>query len=199
MNDLILIKIENYITKLYDENSPAENVYHNLSHIKKVVEVIKEICKYSKIENSDLEILTIAAWFHDVGHIFTWEGHEDVSIKYAKKFLEKNNYPKDKIVNVCNCINATKLGIKPNNLLEEIICDADLSHLGSDDFFERSNLLRKEMEVRKKNVFSELEWVKLNKKFIEEQKFYTDYARKMFDKIKKTNLDKINLLLSKLK
>jgi len=198
MDNVLITKIENYISKLYNENNPPENVYHNLFHTQKVVQITKEICNYIKIDSENREVLTIAAWFHDLGHIFTWEGHEDISIKFAKKFLINNNYNSTKIEKICNCIYVTKLDVKPNNYLEQIICDADLSYLGSDDFFKRSNLLRKEMEVRKKILFSDIQWLKLNKEFIEGQEFYTDYGKKKLDKIKKINLDKINSQLLKL-
>lgn len=192
MDNVLITKIENYVSNLYNENNPSENVYHNLSHTKKVVEIINDICNYNKIDSNNCEILTIAAWFHDVGHIFTWEGHEDISIKFAKKYLINNDYDNLKIEKVCNCIHATRLDVKPQNHLEQIICDADLSYLGSNDFFKRSSLLRKEMEVRKKTLFSDLQWLMLNKEFIEGQEFYTDYGKKKLNKIKKLNLEKIN-------
>ena len=56
----------------------------------------------------------------------------------AEEFLAKENYPAEDIVKVKSLINASCLQYNPQNDLENIIKDADTSHLGSDDFFEIS-------------------------------------------------------------
>jgi predicted metal-dependent HD superfamily phosphohydrolase len=47
------------------------------------------------------------------------------------------------------CILATEMPQKPVGLLQEIICDADLFHLGTEDFSDRSKLVRKEIRKGK--------------------------------------------------
>ena len=42
------------------------------------------------VQEADIRNLKIAAWFHDIGHIETWEGHEEVSAKYAQEYLRKH-------------------------------------------------------------------------------------------------------------
>lgn len=42
---------------------------------------------------------------------------------------------------------ATKIPQSPNNLLEQIICDADPDYLGRDDFWKISNNLYHELKI----------------------------------------------------
>jgi hypothetical protein len=48
----------------------------------------------------------------------------------------------------------------PANLLEDIVCDADLFHLGTDEFTERNKLMRQECETHFKACLSKQEWRK---------------------------------------
>ena len=45
------------------------------------------------------------------------------------------------------CILATKLPQMPDGLLQEMLCDADLYHLGTLDFFACDVLMKKETEL----------------------------------------------------
>jgi len=191
MNGNIVNEIENYIFDYYKNNAPSENVYHNLAHIRNVVELVEEIGKNSGLTNEDIEILIIAAWFHDIGHNEIWAGHEELSAKFVKEFLSKNNYPARKTEKVLGCIIATKIPHEPKNKLEEVICDADIGHLGSKDFFDQSELLKLEMEKRENIKFSETEWLKKSLDFVSKNKFFTKYAKIKFDDRKNTNLLKL--------
>ncbi len=191
MEQEILISVENYIYDYYKNNSPTTNVYHNLSHIKYVVKLVNEFGTNSGLSEDDLEVLKIAAWFHDIGHIETWEGHEKIGVEHAKKFLSEQRYDNTKIEKVCNCILSTRLPHKPNNLLEEIICDADIAHIGSKEFLDLSDLLRIEIENRKGKKISDSEWLKKNIDFITKNDFFSKYAKFKLEKKRNANLLKL--------
>ena len=53
-----------------------------------------------------------------------------------------------KIAIVKAAILATEFPQKPSTLLEEILCDADFSHLGDKDYLEKNQLLRLEWELK---------------------------------------------------
>ena len=191
MKDNILNQIENYIFEYFKNNAPAENNYHNISHVQFVVDMVKEIGTHTGISDDDLEILQIAAWFHDLGHIKTWEGHEEVSAKLAEEYLNNINYPQDSIKKVVGCILATKIPHNPHNQLEEIICDADIAHIGSKSFFDLSDLLKLEIENRKNKKISDSEWLDKNIEFITKSKFFTKYAKQTFEDRKNLNILKL--------
>ncbi|PID58968.1 MAG: HD family phosphohydrolase [Ignavibacteriae bacterium] len=191
MDNQILLKVKNYILDYYKKYIPAENIYHNIYHIQQTVEYVMQIGKHCNISDEDMELLLIAAWFHDTGYTSTREGHENKSIKIAKKYLTNINYPSEKINKVCNLISVTEIPQKPKNLLEEIICDADLAHLGTKDFFDQTELLRLEFEKKEKREITDFEWLKLNIDFLTSSKFFTNYAKSEFEPTKMKNILKL--------
>jgi hypothetical protein len=60
------------------------------------------------------------------------------------------------------------------------MCDADLIHLGKKRFFDRSNLLRMEIETRTEKPFSDIEWLQKNIEFASRGTFHTVYAKEEF-------------------
>ncbi|MBK8944241.1 MAG: HD domain-containing protein [Ignavibacteriae bacterium] len=186
-----ILEIENYIKNYYDKNNPPENVYHNLNHILEVVEAVKRISDLSNLKQDETNLIIAAAWFHDVGHFNTWEGHEELSADFAVDYLLSKNIAETEIEIITNCIKVTALPHNPKNLLEEIICDADVCNVGSDSFFEKSKLLRIEIASRRNKVYSEIEWMKKNMDFVIQTKFHTKAAWEIFEEKKQNNLKKL--------
>lgn len=180
-----------YIYDLMKDKLPGIYVYHNYKHTSEVVDAVKKIANKSDLSDEDLEIVSIAGWFHDSGFTKQYENHEDASIEIAKNFLKENNYPEEKIEKVVNCINATRFPQDPKNILEEIICDADLFHLGTKDYDDKSDLLRVEWEKTGNKEYSQLDWIKINIDFLLSHKYYTKYAKKNLEENKTDILVKL--------
>lgn len=193
----ILKKTENFINKLFNEKLPSGMVYHNYTHSLEAVGYARKIGKKSDLDEDDLETVTLAAWFHDTGYLEAYKGHEDKSIEIARNFLQENKYPEDKITKVTDCIVATKMPQNPKNLVEEVLCDADLVHLGLEDFFEYSDLLRTEWENIGIWKANDDEWYKSSVELLSTHKFFTPYARKKFEPQQRTNLLKAQKLYKK--
>ncbi len=187
----IISKVEDFVYKIFKEKSPPENVYHNITHTKEVVETVEKIGKAEKLTDEQMEILLIAAWFHDVGYVEKSKGHEELSVSYAKSFLSESNYPGGKIEKITGCILATKIPHEPKSVFEEVLCDADINHIGTKEFFDKSELLRLEKENRGGRKISNYEWLKENIDFITSQKFYTKYAKDKYEEQKNKNLLKL--------
>lgn len=199
MDNHILSKVKEYIGKTFRDKGNENSYYHNFTHTAEVAKVAEEIADAMGIDNNSKEILLVAAWFHDIGHIEKCIGHEDVGIKLAEEFLTKNDYSRDNIDKVISLINATRMPRNPKNMLEEIICDADLHHLGTNKFDEKSHLYKNEIEALENCVISEKDWLKKNIKFLEEHKFYTSYARDRYEIQKNINYINIKKKLKKIK
>ncbi len=191
MNTDLINKIEKHISGIYKRELPDDNCYHNLTHTKEVVDVTKELASLSNVNEEDLEMLVIAGWFHDIGYIKQCEGHEEASAEMAEDFLQSNNYPNDKIAIVKDLIKVTRIPQRPKNLLQEIICDADLHHLGVKDFAEKGEMLRCEIEKYVDKKFSNSDWLKNNIMFFKHQEFFTPAAKEKYEAQKKINLSKI--------
>jgi len=81
---------------------------------------------------------------------------------------------------------------EPQNELENIIRDADSAHVGSKDFSERTELLRKEWEFTANKKILDKDWFEENIKFLTStHRFYTDFALKEWGIRKGKNLAKV--------
>ena len=144
MNTTILEKAAVYVRDFFSANSSEGLYFHNLEHTEEIVRNAEELCNAINISDNEQEIVLVSAWFHDIGYLKKYEDHENSSIQIAEDFLIKNSYPADKIEKVKKCILATKLPQSASNLLEEILCDADLAGLGKKDFLEKTIHLKRE-------------------------------------------------------
>ena len=75
--------------------------------------------------------------------------------------------------------------------MEEVICDADMAHVGQSTYVVKQELLRMELESITQHIFDDLEWVEENYNFLTKHKFYTDYANRKYSEMKKQNLDDV--------
>lgn len=204
MSTLIEIT-DKFVFDLFSANLPNTFTYHNYDHTQRVLKSTKEIIENSKtkanelaINSNESEILRLASLLHDIGYTKTRKGHELESVKLATEFLKSQNVKQETIDAVNACIMATTLGVEPKNKLEEIIKDADASHFGKKYFRDVSELLRTELELQDVKVYSVKAWRKENIEMLSEKhRFYSDYAKKKWGKVKKKNLAK--LMKSKLK
>src|SRR5262245_48189318 len=138
-----------YVTDLFEKMHQPQLLYHNLDHTKKVVEKTNEIAAHCHVGEKDMMILFIAAWFHDTGHLFTGTSkHEQESVKIMRTFMTDRAADGELITAIEGCILATKFPGRPSNLLEEIICDADTYHFGTDEFNESNKLVMEEHRLR---------------------------------------------------
>jgi len=191
MQEPYLNKVRNYVLSLLTTRTRVENFYHDVTHTNEVVQSAIEIGIGEKLSEDELEMVQIAAWFHDVGYIEKTDGHEEVGIQYARKFLTGEQYPTNKIEIISGCILATRVPQKPINKLEKILCDADLFHLGKEIFFERNDKYRVEYENHLGHKLSEHDWLVKTIDFVKNQNFHTDYAIKNFNDQKKENLKRL--------
>ncbi len=194
---LIVKNAENFVSELLREKLSNSFLYHNLSHTQDVVEHAKKIGKKSGLSDDEIEIVIIAAWFHDAGYTEIYTGHEDKSVEIAKDFLTKQNYSAEKIAKVIDCIEATRIPQQPKDIPGQVICDSDLAHLGLEDFFEASERLRAEWENLGIKTFDETEWLNAGIDILSSHKFFTPYARKKFQEQQSLNLYKMQKQLKK--
>jgi predicted metal-dependent HD superfamily phosphohydrolase len=184
----ILQKAQEYVFNLMREKLPANHIYHNFHHTSEVAGMAEEVAEGVDFSKEDTEIVLLAAWFHDVGFIESDEGHEEKSKEIAEKFLRENLYPEEKIQKVLSCIDATKYPQQPKNLLEYVICDADLSGIASKKYFDKANLLRKEIDLVKGKTVSDMEWYNSEITFLANHKYHTQFAHLNFDKRKNDHI-----------
>lgn len=183
-----LQRVEDYVLSILTEKTPIQNKYHSVAHTKDVVNSSIEIGIGEKLTPDEMEMIQIAAWFHDIGYVEKSEDHEEISAMYASNFLSEENYPSERIEYIIGCIIATKVPQRPKNKLEEIICDSDLNHIGRKIFFQRNDIFRIEYENHIGHKLTEYEWITKTIDFVTRHRFFTEYALKNFSEQKKENL-----------
>lgn len=187
-----ILKIsEDYVKNLFKDRLSSAYTYHNLDHTIQVVDKIKILAKEENASPEDTEDLLLAGWFHDLGYIDDSENHEEESRKMAEKFLKQHQFDDDRIAKIGKLILATEKFYRPTNHLENIIKDADLYHLASDDYFNVCENLRQEIKEVHHQKFSKLQWAELNTAFFAKHQFYTKFAQENWQPIKEKNTAKI--------
>jgi predicted metal-dependent HD superfamily phosphohydrolase len=194
----LLKNADDFVFDLFKKELSSKAIYHNYNHTLQVVKAVEEIAEAEGISKEDKELVLLAAWFHDSGYVKGKENHEEVSKSIAQEFLLKEDFSSTKIEQILHLIDATKMPQNPTNILEKIICDADLFHLGSEKFSEISCFVRLEWELFCGNILTDIEWLQSNVKFLSEHHFFTDYVIKTYNTKKSLNLVKIQKELRKL-
>jgi predicted metal-dependent HD superfamily phosphohydrolase len=191
--ELLFTVIENYVTTLFEQIDAPTLVFHNLSHTENVVKHSLQIARHYKLPENERFVVFAAAWFHDVGHLFTEPHvHEAMSCDIMSKFLSNKVNNVNIISDIEDCIMATKLPSSPKNILQEIICDADRYHFGTDDFKEMNNRVKRELQLR----YGYLDINKFNENTItmlEAHCFYTDYCKEHLNEKKQNNLRELKI------
>jgi len=184
----LLRKVEHHVTTLLSGSLPAWAVYHNVDHTRETVLAARVIAEGSALPRKDLETLLVAAWFHDVGYLQGPDDHEERSVQAAREYLLAQGVPRERIEVVTRCIRATRLPQQPRTLSEQVLCDADIIHVGKKRFFDKSDLLRSEMEMLRGHPFTEEEWLTFNISFVTGHNFHTAYAQQKFAARRSKNL-----------
>jgi HD superfamily phosphodiesterase len=196
--DNIVKSSSEFVTKLLNENLPSEFTYHNHIHAREVFEAVTELGKNSSLPNEELEIIQVAAWFHDTGFIRSYLDHEYKSIEIVKEYLENIHYPEEKIDKITDIIIMTEMGNIPASLSEKIMRDADILHIGKEEFYSKSLTLKSEWESIDRKKFTELEWLQSSLEFINSTLFYTDYAKSKYERGRQKNISRLNEMIKKL-
>jgi predicted metal-dependent HD superfamily phosphohydrolase len=187
----LLKKVERYSTESFDHTELGRLSYHNLEHTESVASYASQIANHYQLNERDFFIVVAAAWLHDLGYSIERVNHETEGAGAAGIFLANIGIPATDIDAVRGSILATRLPQDPHNLLEEIVCDADLYHLGTSQFSERNKLMRKEAEEVNQKKIPKDEWRAKTINFMESHTYRTEYARLLLNDHKQRNLEEL--------
>jgi predicted metal-dependent HD superfamily phosphohydrolase len=185
----LLEKAQEYVFSLFKEKLSPKFLYHNYKHTLEVVNTCQETGEWYKLDKEQMELLLLAAWFHDTGYAITYEGHEEKSIEIAREFLNGHGCTTEKTDAVCELISSTSISRRPAGLLQEIMHDSDYISMGKKTFFERAELLRIEWEAFLNRYYNDREWAELQLEFLLGNNFYTEYALKEYGNQRGKNIE----------
>jgi predicted metal-dependent HD superfamily phosphohydrolase len=194
----LLQDAQHYVKNLFATRASKSLTYHNYDHTWDVVQACEEMGSHYNINEGEHLVLITAAWFHDTGYVVVGpKDHEEESQRICKAFLKERNASPEFIAEVNECIAATKMPAAPQNLLQQILCDADLFHLGTDNFSLRNKQLREEISHFQKEPIGKREWRQANIDFLERHRYFTDYARERQEPAKHEHLNTLKEKQSK--
>lgn len=189
----VIRRAKEYVNQLL---IPLEkHYYHQYSHALDVMERAVYIAKKEWLNEEDIEILSLAALFHDTGFIIQYDDNEEIWAKIAKNYLISMIYDRDKIDSIEKLILATKPSYKkPKNILEQIIMDSDLDNFWREDFFDKMENIQKEREAIKHIKLLDPNWRHWVIDFLSEHKYFTNTQkneRNIQKEINKSELEKM--------
>jgi uncharacterized membrane-anchored protein YitT (DUF2179 family)/predicted metal-dependent HD superfamily phosphohydrolase len=180
-------KAQRFILDKLTKELPSYLSYHNVQHTKEVTRYAEELASAENIVGDDLILLRTAALFHDSGFLEAYQGHEEISCSIAETFLPHYDYSTEQIQQISKIIMATRIPQTPENKLGEILCDADLYYLGTDNYTAGAENLYQEL-YSVGLIKSREEWKHEQISFLHSHHYFTNIANENLSPLQHQNL-----------
>ena len=182
---IMLDEIKSYVKSEFDAHIDLQ--FHSLDHVTNVAKWAVKLGKYHHLNERELFLLELAAWMHDLGFKECYQGHERAGSKIIGEHLEAK-LTSDEIQEVQDLIKATQMPQKPKNLMQKVLCDADLAHLGSIEYYDWLEKLREEWVESLGKSWSDPDWFAFNIDFLKNHQYHTEAAWQLLEPTKQLNI-----------
>lgn len=184
---------EKFVREIYRKHFPKWRYFHNIKHTERVVKYCNIFADYYGLDDASRFELICAAWFHDTGYYKNYREHEKESVNIVRQFLSPFKLKPECLTSIKNMILSTRISATPSTMLEKILCDCDLSHIGSPEYQKWALRLRKEFDAQGSCHTTESKWNEENISFFQTHQFFTGYAKYLWDEEKEKNLSVLKL------
>lgn len=195
----LLEEAEKFVVDLLMAKVPEGLLYHSPEHSRYVVNASEMIGKESSLNQQEIDLAKITAWFHDVGYAISTEDHETESKKLAEQFLSSKGIDPSQIKEVTESIEATRIPQSPRSKIAEVVCDADMLHLSSPDYYDQANHLRKEQAFIHHQRIRKQDFDILSLAFFKAHTYHTNYGKTVLQIGKEKNYNMIQKKVEKRK
>jgi uncharacterized membrane-anchored protein YitT (DUF2179 family)/predicted metal-dependent HD superfamily phosphohydrolase len=182
-------EVYNFLMNKLEKDLPSYLIYHKAQHTKNVIAAAVHLAHSENVSENDLVLLKTAALFHDAGFLQQTDNHEEISCEIAKQHLPLYDYTPEQIDVICRIIRATKIPQTADDDLGKILCDADLSYLGTDEYTANANDLFEEFKIT--HSLTDAEWQGRQITFLSTHKYFTQTAIDEREHQKQINLQKL--------
>lgn len=186
----ILNKAANQVEILHKKSGKEGFYFHNFRFIKLKVEAVKELADRYQISYYYQKPLLLATWFKDTGLLVDYKKPASHSISTAETFLKEHGVEDEYIKKITSLIQTSHSPKPDPSLLERILHDADITYLGTKQFFKKADLLRMEYESFLNKFIDDYDWEKYQYKILSDASFQTEAAFKKFETTRIKNIKK---------
>lgn len=179
-----------FVVRLLNSKLNKFYFYHNAEHSLYVLDKATEIAHHQNCSVIEIELVRAAALWHDTGFINIYKGHEEEGCNLVNIYLPDFGFSADAIKIICGMIRATKLPQLPKNKLEQILADADLEYLGTNNAAAIANKLFKERQSLNPG-FTADQFNKMQILFLQNHRYFTNFCKENKEHIKQTYLKKL--------
>ncbi len=189
---LLALPLVDQILRELAESLPSDLTYHSAAHTIDVLQETVRFAVHDGLSSRECELLAVAAAYHDAGFLVQPVDNELIGADRASEAMRKaGGFTEEEIAQVRSMILDTKLDVTgegvqhPSSSLAGYLLDADLGNLGRNDFWEKSELYRKELGAPAENFFGTAE------QLLERHSYHTPAARELRNDQKLLNLIKL--------
>jgi len=183
-----------HVFELFRQGAGNGLVFHGFKRSRDVVAAAKEIAKGMKLDEAEMPVVLLAAWFHDAAYAVSPDGDRKKGIEVARAFLARQGAKAELADAVASVIESAERPMD-GQPLGEILHDALLVPLADKDFVREAGLYRLEQERRTGKRVSDVEWTQWCIGFVERHGYRTRYAQIEYDGGREANLIKLHKLL----
>lgn len=184
-----------HILNRLEKELPEHLLYHGHHHTLDVMEATERIANHEGVDEEDLNVLLVAAAYHDSGFIYGPQEHEIAGCEIVRTTLPDFGFPTEVIERVCTMIMATKVPQSPTGTLSDILCDADLDYLGREDFLPIGENLFS--ELRHFGIVKDIKiWNRIQLGFLTEHFYHTSYGKKYRQPKKEEHMNEIRTIVN---
>jgi len=174
-------------------------VYHSVDHTRDVLRVTLCFALAESVDERLLELLAIAAAYHDAGFLVGVENHEPRGADMAVEAMSSSGgYTEHEKSLVNQMILDTQLknifkgaAQVASNDLSRYLLDADLANLGRDDCFDKMEFISQELGLKGKELLSQ------TLQLCTAHDWQSDIARSLLDEKKQQNVEALKGRLAK--
>jgi predicted metal-dependent HD superfamily phosphohydrolase len=164
------------VTKNLENQLAGVFAYHNVNHTLDVVREAESIALLEGLPEESIWIVKIAALFHDAGFLIQREHHEESGCQIFLGAAEDSGLHGMDRDRICQAIMSTKMPQSPVDIVDKVLCDADLDYLGREDFHPISEHLFQELHAL--DGVPQQDWNAVQIRFLENHHYHTTSNRK---------------------
>ncbi|MCR4286375.1 MAG: hypothetical protein NUW00_05770, partial [Candidatus Kaiserbacteria bacterium] len=180
------------------DNLPEGLVYHTKAHTEDVIKETILFALADGVSDGAIEQQVIAAAWHDIGYLERKSNNEPVAVEYFERSVAQTGLKPEVREEIISNITDTAMVFndgKPHLHMERsalgYMLDADVSNFGREDFFICMEKIAKETGADLENQESRANFYAFVITLLKNHDWHTEGARRLRQKQKDKNLDKL--------